>query len=778
MKRFSLVGLALLGGSLAACGSDPVAPPPADAAPDTTTQPDADPPDTTVQPDVTGDRADAAADRTDATADRVDAGPTCGRLPFTTVMRAGLSTTVRGDTTAAWMAQTNGTPTAASQQIRGPSGSTTCTPMTGQLVYSYTTGSAAAALNLSTTNMGTPRNFDTVIYVTTRCANTLTAAACNDDDPRFASSPDRRVSSYVTTEVLPAGTQVFVIVGGFFPPGTGNVTIDRGMFELTITELPGVAMGGMCDPSGLLIRCDAPAGGGPLVCVAATIGAPMGTCRPRGSLAGAPCRDSEPRCDMALTCSAGGVCQRAGTADMACDAFTVCPDGFACNNTTLGFVTGVCRRIGTQVGGACRPAGAMGGRCDAPLVCSSDVDTTDTTPTCVRAAVMGAECDVFRSVCPMGTTCVTASGAAAIGTCLPHGTGPRARCRASGTRCDMGLECITVGEGAAADELCLRRSTTNMACSPILQCPEGNTCYLSDLTNRQDGLCGAEGAAGGSCRMATTGQCDGMANTCSRTDGMGGTCGAVVAMGAACDRLRTRCATGFSCVLAMASQMMGTCQPDGSAAGANCRPGDMPCAMGLTCTGSALSGGTCARTVAAAAACDPINGTTICPMGQYCLASAFNAGTCTAMTTMEMESNNNPSDVAMRAAAAPTVYRGTLERFDVDCYAVTVPAMGRIVAMVSDGNGRCGVGINGRLAMDLYSPDGATVRGIAQINGPFGSGTCAHIDGNRTALYPWASGLAAGTYTVCVRGVQDAAAGITTQRVENYALSIAARAGM
>jgi hypothetical protein len=322
----------------------------------------------------------------------------------------------------------------------------------------------------------------------------------------------------------------------------------------------------------------------------------------------------------------------------------------------------------------------------------------------------------------------------------------------------MGLECITVGEGAGADELCLRRSMTNMACSPVLQCPEGNTCYLSDLTNRQDGLCGAEGAAGGSCRASTTGQCDGM-NTCSRLDGMGGTCGAVVAMGATCDRLRTRCATGFSCVLAMGSQSMGTCQPDGAVAGSECRPGDMPCAMGLTCTGSALSGGTCARTVAAGAACDPINGTTICPMGQYCLASAFNAGTCTAMTTAEMETNNNPSDVAMRAATAPTVYRGTLERFDVDCYSVVVPAMGRI-------------------AMDLYSPDGATVRGIAQLNGPFGSGSCAHIDGNRTALYPWASNLAAGTYTVCIRGVQDAAAGVTTQRVENYALSIAARAGM
>jgi hypothetical protein len=779
MKRFTLAGLALVSGALAACGGEST-PPPADATPDMTTQPDVTESEVGADGgvDAIADRpGDTSADRPgDAAADRADAGPTCGRLPFTTIMRTGMSTTVRGDTTAAWMMQTSGRPTAASQVIRAPSGSMTCVPMTGQVVYSYTVGPMAAALNLSTTNMGTPRNFDTVLYVTTRCANTLTAAACNDDDPRFAAAADRRVSSYVTTEVLPAGTQVFIIIGGFYPPGTGNVTVDRGPFQLDITELPGVSMGGMCDPQGLLNRCDAPAGSDPLACVTAQPGAPMGTCRPRGSVAGAPCRDSEPRCDMGLSCSMGGVCQRASAADMPCDAFSVCPDGFSCYNSTLGFISGTCRRIGTQPGGPCRPAGAMGGRCDAPLVCSSDVDPSDTSPTCVRAAMAGGECDVFRSVCPMGTTCVTTSGAAAIGTCTAAGAGPRARCRAAAPRCDMGLECITVGEGAGAEELCLRRSMTNMPCGPALQCPEGNTCYLSDLTNRQDGVCGAEGAPGGACRMTAMGQCDGMA-TCSRADGAG-LCGNVVAMGAACDRLRTRCAEDASCVLAMGSQTMGTCQPDGSVAGAQCRSGDMPCAMGLTCTGSALSGGTCARTVAAGAACDPMNGTTICPMGQYCLATTFNTGTCVAMTTMEMESNNNPADVAMRAATAPTLYRGTLERFDVDCYSVAVPANGRIVALVSNGNGYCNVGISGRLALDLYNPDGTVIRGIAQQNGPFGSGSCAHIDGNRTTLHPWAANLAAGTYTVCIRGVQDAAGGVTTQRVENYALSLSARAGM
>jgi hypothetical protein len=42
-------------------------------------------------------------------------------------------------------------------------------------------------------------------------------------------------------------------------------------------------------------------------------------------------------------------------------------------------------------------------------------------------------------------------------------------------------------------------------------------------------------------------------------------------------------------------------------------------------------------------------------------------------------------------------------------------------------------------------------------------------------LYPWASGLAAGNYTVCLRGTNDAAMGITTNTF-NYVLSL--RAGM
>jgi pimeloyl-ACP methyl ester carboxylesterase len=95
---------------------------------------------------------------------------------------------------------------------------------------------------------------------------------------------------------------------------------------------------------------------------------------------------------------------------------------------------------------------------------------------------------------------------------------------------------------------------------------------------------------------------------------------------------------------------------------------------------------------------------------------------------------------ALAAITAPTLIRGALGRLDVDCTAVTVPAMGRLVAVVSDGNGRCPVNIGGRIAMDVYSPNGTTVRGISQQNGPFGAGSCSHVDGAR-AIQAYAGGL-------------------------------------
>lgn len=192
---------------------------------------DADPQDAQIADGNVSDRADA----------RVDAGKTCVGLPYTIIERTPSGTaTVSGDTTLAWMTQTGGMPTMASQVVRPPTNSRVCPPMTGQVVYVYVLGARAAALQVSTTNMGTPRNFDTVVYIAADCASPLEEAVCNDDDPRYATAPDRRVSSFATTTVFPPYSRFHVIVGGFYPPGDGTTTIDHGPFELTLTELPGV----------------------------------------------------------------------------------------------------------------------------------------------------------------------------------------------------------------------------------------------------------------------------------------------------------------------------------------------------------------------------------------------------------------------------------------------------------------------------------------------------------------------------------------------------------
>ncbi len=154
-----------------------------------------------------------------------------------------------------------------------------------------------------------------------------------------------------------------------------------------------------------------------------------------------------------------------------------------------------------------------------------------------------------------------------------------------------------------------------------------------------------------------------------------------------------------------------------------------------------------------------------------CIPRTFSTGTCGAATGMEMEPNNSPAAVAMRAITAPSAFRGALPFGDVDCVAVTVPANGRIVAQVSDGNGRCPAPFQGAIALDLYDTNGTTVRGVVTRTGPFGLGSCATIDGGRSTVHAFAGGLAAGTYTVCARPVRDTTT--TTGPVPNYVLTVA-----
>lgn len=773
MTRMRNLAIALLSASLGACGTDPQPTPPVDSGTDSGVTPMDAP---AVDGGNPGDAGAGDAGRDGGgRADRPDAGPTCGPLPIVPVARptSGDSVRVMGNTTAAFMAQNPGPRPATTSPLRPPSGNTACVASRGQMVYSYTTGAMPAALRISTTNPGTPPTFDTVLWVTTRCLSTtttITPVACNDDDPEFAAAADRRVSSSVTTPVFAANTRVFVVVGGFYPPATGGATTDRGPFELTIQELPPVPAGGACRVDGRTQRCDNNATTD-LVCVGSDPGSATGTCRLRGSAAGSPCRSSEPRCDTGLTCSGINICQNTVAASMPCDAFNACEAGNSCLRLTVGSLRGVCTRAGSGLGTACRPVGATGGRCDAPLVCTADVDPTDMTPTCVRQAAPGGECAAGRVICGAGETCITIHGGL-IGTCRPNGTAAGAACRPAtgpGMPCDGTLRCRAPGEGMAPR--CINVVAAGEPCDETRDCPDLSTCFLTDLSNRFVGRCGPTGGPGGNCN-ATGAACSGTL-MCSNTETPGdGLCQNVVAAGMPCTRPVDRCAEGLTCVLNEGSLTTGTCRAEGSVAGAECRAGDMPCAAGLVCSGTALSSGFCQTPATAGGMCNPLLGTIRCPMGQVCAATAHNRGTCAAVTGPEMEPNDSPAAVMASPVSGTVTRSGSMPFGDVDCVAVTVPANGSITALASDGNGRC-PGAPGGITLDLYGTDGTTWRGSSSNSA---LGRCAMIDGTRAAVFPYASNLPAGVYYVCARGLNTAT--INTAAIDGYVLSVSVGAAV
>ncbi len=774
MTRTRNLAIALLSASLGACGTDPVNTP-VDSGTDTGTTPDVGFPDVGTGPmDVQGSDVQGDVVRTDVrdvpSTDRPDAGPLCGTLPITPVARpaTGDTATVMGDTTAAFMAQNPGTRPAVNSPVRPPAGNTTCVASRGQLVYSYTTGTAPVALRFSTTNAVTPRNFDTVLWVTTSCRTTLTAAACNDDDPEFAASADRRVSSTVTTEVLPANTQVFVIIGGFYPPGTGGVTTDRGPFQLTIQELPPVAAGGACRVDGRSQRCDT-SGTAPLDCVGTTPGSDTGTCRVRGSVAGSRCRTSTPECDVGLSCNpANSICQNTVAAGMPCDGFNTCAAGSTCVSSTVGSIRGTCTPAGTALGAACRPVGATGGRCDTGFVCSGELDATEANPTCVRQAAAGGACAINRIACLATETCVLVHGGL-IGTCTPNGTAAGTACRATAPACDGMLACRAAAEGAAPR--CATVVATGALCDSNRDCADGARCFLTDLSDRTIGRCGVDGGEGGGCNGAAP-LCTPATLTCSNTDTPeNGLCQNVRTAGMPCTRPVDACAEGLTCVLNEGSLTVGTCRAEGTVAGAECRAGDMPCGTGLVCSGTALSSGICQTPAASGGMCNPLTPTIRCPGTEVCGATAYNRGTCGAVTGMETEPNDSPATVMATPVTALTTRRGSLTFGDVDCVAVTVAEGGSVTALVSDGNGRCPAPVPGGITLDFYGTDGTTWRGSSSNSA---LGRCAMIDGTRAAVFPYAGALPAGTYFVCARGFRDATT--TTGTISDYVLSVSTAA--
>jgi hypothetical protein len=166
---------------------------------------------------------------------------------------------------------------------------------------------------------------------------------------------------------------------------------------------------------------------------------------------------------------------------------------------------------------------------------------------------------------------------------------------------------------------------------------------------------------------------------------------------------------------------------------------------------------------AATTDCDPRFNTRTCPMNQTCRASSFEAGACAAASAMEAEPNNGFNTPQSVTGASGTV-RGALTRYDTDCFALEVPANGRVFARVAAPTGFCYTGTNPQLALDLYDANGRWL-GSNSNSGAFG---CPLIDGADSAtsgIFPWAANLAAGRYALCVRN-PDA----TRAPIADYAL--------
>ncbi|TAK31449.1 MAG: hypothetical protein EPO40_04695 [Myxococcaceae bacterium] len=412
----------------------------------------------------------------------------------------------------------------------------------GQVAFRYTP-TAAGRLAISTDNAGTmPAGFDTVAWALSSCAPSVGDAGtgnlgCDDDS---GSEPRGLSSRFVTSAPVAAGTPIFIIVAGY-----GSATTATGTFELSVTEVSTVAVGGMCDPAGATSVCATGA-----TCVGGSATTP-GTCTAEGAR-GAACRAAAPRCDTSLECSSAmgaGTCRAIVAVGGACELVpttSVCMGTAVCYSATMGATMGTCIAEGAA-NGRCR---AMGTACDAGLACSGSA--TSTFSRCRTAVAAGAACDPtgVMNVCATGTNCVTRAGAS---TCVAQGAQGGA-CRTDSPRCDASLECSSSGTGVCRAVVAVGAACDTSNVTTV--CAMSATCIAT-----------APGSAMGTCRAAGT------------------------VAGTACRDAAPRCDTGLDCSSMTGS---GICRRS-VASGAACAPGNIAdvCAVGTACLPTSPTAGTC-----------------------------------------------------------------------------------------------------------------------------------------------------------------------------------------
>lgn len=581
---------------------------------------------------------------------------------------------------------------------------------------------ADAALRVSTNNPGSDTSFDSSIFVTSApCSRAATVLACNDDDP-FAPPNPHVTLSQATTGGLAAGTEVIISVSGFYPAAGGaqgpNPAGETGTFELTVIEVPSREIGAQCDTSG---RSDACVNGAH--CIADDAG--RGACVRDGSRPGAQC-DNGGSCESPLECDVRrftcfGTSAMSGAACELGESANRCGAGLTCVTALRGQRRGVCAPNGSA-GAACIASEAGVSDCAGGLVCARGV--------CKRPVTMGASCNLSSDACAAGASCVASAPGGAVGTCVPDGSAHGAACRSGASECDAGLFCIVAV--TSADRACRTvGSASGARCDNQGACSFEWPCVIDEPSRPFEGVCRLPGETGTECQ-ADAG-CTGGRRCVGRTSTAAGRCLAVLSLGAECDvdRRTDACESGASCVTVAGR---GQCVTNGTAAGATCRTGASPCDAALSCATDL--GNRCVSRATNGAACDPRYNTVRCETGSACIASSFDAGICAA-PSMESEPNDSLSGAS---AASMIGVRGALSRFDTDCFALTVAAMGSVFAQAVNPNGQC----TNNIVLDLYGPDGAWLGSDADS----GPASCPRIDGS---AHSWARSLATGTHHVCVR---------------------------
>jgi hypothetical protein len=241
-----------------------------------------------------------------------------------------------------------------------------CTTATGaQVIHTYRT-TTTSHLRVSTVDFGT--TFDTVALAISDCGPRPMELGCNNDDPVSGT-----VQSQFLTGVVPAGTTVIIIVGGYSAP-----TPVTGRYVLRVSEVPDVSVGGNCDPMLVTDACTAGSS-----CVT-TYG--VSTCMLDGSF--------------------GGFCRATGTP---------CDPPYVCNFTssTGDIVVGARCVTLVALGGACDPT-RLTNVCDPTAHCITSAGTT----TCIADGSLGGRCRVFGVACDPPYMC-SGSIFSAASRCVP-----------------------------------------------------------------------------------------------------------------------------------------------------------------------------------------------------------------------------------------------------------------------------------------------------------------------------------------------------------------------